>query len=236
MQDFRRLLLLSNSTVHGRGYLDHAQDAIRSFLEPRSKILFVPFALFDRDAYAAQARRRFEAMGFALESIHDRPDPRAALESAHALFVGGGNTFRLLRSLQEGDWIAPIRARIAAGMRYIGSSAGTVVSAPTIRTTNDMPIVEPASLSALGLVEFQINAHFLDPDPASTHMGETREERLRQYHEENDPPVLGLREGSWLAVDAAEIALGGPLPARLFRKNKEPTELPPGSRCEDLLK
>src|SRR6476660_2591224 len=178
----RRLLLVSNSTLHGTGYLDHVEADIRAFLRGAPPVLFVPYALRDRDAYTEQARARFEKMGLSLAGIHRASDPRRAVLDAAALFVGGGNTFRLLKALQDFSLLDPIRERVAQGMPYIGSSAGSVVSAPTIRTTNDMPIVEPSSLEALGLVSFQINAHYLDPDPASTHMGETREVRLLQFN------------------------------------------------------
>ncbi len=231
----RRLLLISNSTLHGSGYLDHAEGEIRNFLPEAPTVLFVPFALFDRDAYAEQARRRFERMGLSLAGIHRAPDPRRAVLEATALFIGGGNTFRLLKVLQDLSLLEPIRRRVADGMPYIGSSAGSVVASPTIRTTNDMPIVEPSSLEALGLVSFQINAHYLDPDPASTHMGETREERLRQFHEENAAPVVGLREGTLLRIAGESVRLLGGMPARIFRRRQEPLEVPPGSSLEGIV-
>jgi len=231
----KRLLLISNSTMHGRGFLDHAEDTIRSFLDGAGRVLFVPYALADRDAYAAQARKRFEAMGYACDAIHRAKRPREAIAQAQALFVGGGNTFRLLKTLQEEGLLLPIGLRAAAGMPYIGSSAGSVIAAPTIRTTNDMPIVEPPSLEALGLVPFQINAHYLDPDPASTHMGETREERLRQFHEENAAPVVGLREGAMLSIGSGSVLLEGSAGARVFRRGEAPVEAAPGASLGDLL-
>ena len=230
-----RLLLISNSTLHGSGYLDHAERQIRDFLAGAPPVLFVPFALFDRDAYAERARRRFETMGLSLVGIQRAADPRRAVLEAKALFIGGGNTFRLLKTLQDLSLLEPIRRRVAEGMPYIGSSAGSVVSSPTIRTTNDMPIVEPSSLEALGLVSFQINAHYLDPDPASTHMGETREERLRQFHEENTTPVVGLREGTMLWIEGDSVRLLGVAPARIFRRGQDPVEVPPGSSFEEIV-
>jgi dipeptidase E len=231
----KRLLLISNSTMHGRGYLDHAEERIRDFLKGVGRVLFVPFALADREAYAAQVRKRFEAMGYALDAIHEVDDARKAIAQAEALFVGGGNTFRLLKTLQEEGLLLPIRLRVEAGMPYIGSSAGSVIASPTIRTTNDMPIVEPPSLEALGLVPFQINAHYLDPDPASTHMGETREVRLRQFHEENAAPVVGLREGAMLRVEKGSVLLAGRAGARVFRRGQAPVEAAPGSNLGELL-
>jgi dipeptidase E len=231
----RRLLLISNSTLHGRGYLDHAEREIRDFLAAATPVLFVPFALFDRDAYAGQARDRFGKMGFPLEGIHRAPDPLRAVHEAKALFIGGGNTFRLLKALQDLSLLDPIRRRAAEGMPYIGSSAGSVVSSPTIRTTNDMPIVEPSSFEALGLVSFQINAHYLDPDPASTHMGETREERIRQFHEENAAAVVGLREGTLLRIEGDSVLLRGAAPARIFRREQDPLEVPSGASLEEIV-
>jgi dipeptidase E len=231
----RRILLISNSTLHGSGYLDHAEEKIRDFLGSTPRILFFPYALFDRNAYAQQARERFQRMGYALDSAHEADDPRRAALEAPAFFVGGGNTFRLLKTLQGLSLLEPIRRRVAEGIPYVGSSAGSVVACPTIRTTNDMPIVEPSSLGALGLVGFQINAHYLDPDPNSTHMGETREERLRQFHEENPAPVVGLREGTMLRIEGNRIVLQGPFPARIFRRGQEPFEARPGTRLENLL-
>jgi dipeptidase E len=232
-----RLLLISNSTLHGSGYLDHCAAAIASFLTPSvSRVLFVPYAIRDRDGYAAKARARFEAMGFALDSVHDAPQgPVAAVEKAEALFIGGGNTFRLIDALWRNALVEPIRRRVRAGMPYIGSSAGSNVACPSIRTTNDMPIVQPPSFEALNLVPFNINPHYLDPIPGSTHMGETREERIAEFHEENDPPVVGLREGAWLVVDGQTVTLQGSTGARLFRRGKPPVEYPIGSRLDFLM-
>ena len=230
-----RLLLVSNSTVHGRGYLDHAEPEIRDVLAGIDRILFIPYALFDRDAYAKQARTRYEAMGIGLDSIHEAADPVAAVGKARAIFIGGGNTFRLVDQLHRQRLIEPIRARVAAGSPYIGSSAGSNVSCPTMQTTKDMPIVEPPSFRALGLTTFQISPHYLDPDPASTHMGETQEERIRQYHEEHETPVVGLREGAMLRVAPGIVLLKGKPGARIFRRGFEPVEAADGDRLEKYL-
>ena len=232
-----RLLLVSSSAVYGSGYLDHCAGAIATILASSvSRVLFVPYALSDRDAYAANTRARFEAMGFALDSVSDaRGGAALAVEKAEALFVGGGNTFRLLDALWRNDLVEPIRRRVLAGMPYIGSSAGTNVACPSIKTTNDMPIVQPPSFAALGLVPFNINPHYQDPIPGSMHMGETREQRIAEFHEENDPPVLGLREGAWLVVNGATVALQGSSGARLFRRGKPPMEYASGSRLDFLM-
>ena len=227
--DKKRLLLISNSAQHGRGYLDHAEEEIRSVLGGVRRVLFVPYALHDRDAYAETARARFDKMGYGLDSIHRAADPQTAVQSAEAMFIGGGNTFRLLKALYDVGLLDLIRGRVEGGMPYIGSSAGSVVACPTIKTTNDMPIVEPPSLMALGLVSFQINAHYLDPDPNSTHMGETREVRLREFHEENATPVVGIREGSMLRVENGAVVLKGTTGAKLFRRGEMPVEIAPGT-------
>jgi len=235
-----RLLLISNSTLHGSGYLDHCAGAIASCLAASasrvSRVLFVPYAIADRDEYAATARTRFEKMGFALDSVHDAHEGAArAVEKAEAFFIGGGNTFRLLDALWRNDLIEPIRRRVRDGRPYIGSSAGSNVACPSIKTTNDMPIVQPSSFAALNLVPFNINPHYLDPIPGSTHMGETREQRIAEFHEVNKRPVVGLREGAWLVVDDATVTLEGSFGARLFRRGQPPREYPSGSRLDFLL-
>ena len=234
-KDSKRILLISNSTLHGSGYLDHAENEIRSFLGDAKRVLFVPYALFDRDKYAATAQQRFAKMGYELSSIHTAANPVQAVNETDAVFIGGGNTFRLLKTLYDHELIDPIRERVATGMPYIGSSAGSNVATPTIRTTNDMPIVQPPSFAALNLVSFQINPHYLDPDPNSKHMGETREERLIQFLEENDTPVVGLREGAMLRIEKGEIVLKGSTGARIFRKETAPVEVMPVVSLNSLL-
>ena len=229
------MLLISNSTLHGSGYLDHAEREIRSFLRGVSSVLFVPYALYDRDAYASMAQKRFETMGYTLESIHTAGDPRQAVNKAESIFIGGGNTFRLLKALYDNDALNAIRERVENGMPYIGSSAGSNVAGPTIKTTKDMPIVQPPSFDALGIVPFQISPHFQDPDPNSTHMGETQEERINQFIEENDTPVFGLREGAMVRVEKGTMILKGSSGARIFRKGVEPVETLPGDCLDDFV-
>lgn len=232
----KRLMLLSNSTMHGQDFLDHAADEIRDFLGEIGSLLFVPFAQHDRDAYAKIVRARFETMGIDVDSLHDVDDEVETVEHADAIFIGGGNTFLLLSTLHELKLIEPIRRRVDDGMPYMGSSAGTNVACPTIRTTNDMPIVEPPSFEALALVPFQINPHYLDPQPDSKHMGETREQRIIEFHRSNSIPVLGLREGAWLSVEAPHVELGGLAGARLFQCSKEAEEYEPGASLNFLMK
>ncbi len=231
----KRLLLISNSTLYGGGYLDHAETEIRDFLGTVRRVLFVPFALYDRDAYAAMARQRLAQMGYELDSVHEAADPQQAVEAAEAVFIGGGNTFRLLKGLYDFALLSPIRRRVTAGMPYLGSSAGSIVAGPTLKTTKDMPIVQPPSFDALGLVGFQISPHYLDPDPNTTHMGETQEERINQFLEENDAPVVGLREGTVLRIVSDSILLKGNTSARIFRRGQRPLEIEPESNLNELL-
>jgi len=233
--EYQRVLLISNSTLYGRGYLDHAESEIRSFSHSVRRVLFVPYALYDRDAYAATAQKRFKRMGYELESIHTANDPRRAVDSAESIFVGGGNTFRLLKALYDADVLHAIRERVKNGMPYIGSSAGSNVAGPTIKTTKDMPIVQPPSFDALGIVPFQISPHFQDPDPNSTHMGETQEQRIQQFLEENDTPVFGLREGAMVRVEKGTMILMGSSGARIFRKGVEPVETLPGDCLDEFV-
>lgn len=231
----RRLLLISNSTNHGQGYLDHVLQEIDGFLGPVRRLLFVPFALQDRAGYGAKVGERLAAIGVEVATLTADEAGRRMAAGAEAVFTGGGNTFRLLKTLQDAGLLAILRERALAGLPYMGSSAGTNIAAPTIRTTNDMPIVEPASFAALGLVPFQINPHYLDPDPGSTHMGETREQRLKEFHEENETPVVGLREGAWLRIEGDRATLGGARGARIFRRGEAPEERGTGESLDDLL-
>jgi dipeptidase E len=223
----KKLLLISSSTVYGRGYLDHVESDIRDVLGAAQRVLFIPFALFDREAYVAKARERFRRMGLVLESVHSAAAPQRLVEGADAIFIGGGNTFRLLKALYDHELLAPIRKRVEQGIPFIGSSAGSIVACPTLKTTKDMPVVQPPRFEALHLVNFQISPHYLDPDPKSTHMGETQEERIVQYLEENDRPVVGLRESTVLRIQSGSIVLRGECNARIFRRGHPPAEVPP---------
>jgi dipeptidase E len=234
-RETKRVLLISNSTLYGSGYLDHAEGEIRDFLGNVKRVLFVPFALHDRNSYAAMARERFQKMGYGLDSIHTSANPGQRVLDAEAIFIGGGNTFRLLKALYEFDLLKAISCRVVEGMPYVGSSAGSNVAGPTIKTTKDMPIVQPPSFDALGLVPFQISPHYLDPDPNSTHMGETQEERILQFLEENDTPVAGLREGAIVRVENGATVLKGLSGARIFRKGYDPVETQPGAKLDQLI-
>ncbi|HEY7911592.1 MAG TPA: dipeptidase PepE, partial [Blastocatellia bacterium] len=229
----KRLLLLSNSKNAGSGYLDHAEQHIKDFFgQDIRQILFVPFASVrvSFDDFAAIVDERFRRMGYELRPAHREANALSAVNEAEAIAVAGGNTFHLLSHIYKHDLLEAIRSRVEAGAPYIGWSAGSNAACPTIKTTNDMPIVEPPSFNALGLVPFQINPHYLDPIPGSTHMGETREDRIAEFHEENEAPVVGLREGAWLKVESGGVHLEGTAGARLFRRGREAIEVAPGSR------
>ena len=231
----RRLILASTSRVHGSGYLDHLEPYLESLFGGVDRLLFVPWAAHDLDTYAGRVRQRFAALGIGVDSIHQAPDPAAAVERAMAIFIGGGNTFRLLDRLLRGELIEPIRRRVAAGVPYLGASAGSNVAGLTIRTTNDMPIVRPTSFAALGVVDFQINPHYIDPDPGSTHMGETRDTRLEEFHEENETPVVALREGALLDIEGGRVTVEGAPGGKLFLRGAEPLPLSAGDRIDRLV-
>ncbi|WP_028933785.1 dipeptidase PepE [Pseudonocardia spinosispora] len=222
------LLLLSNSTNHGQERLGHVRAELREFYGDR-EVLFVPYALADHDAYTAAIADAFAPAGVRVRGVHTAPDPASALAGAQAVFVGGGNTFRLLRAMRRGGLLDAVRSAVHAGARYGGASAGTNLACPSIRTTNDMPIVDPGGFDALGLIGFQINPHYLDSSPDSVHMGETRAERIGEFLEENDVPVLGLREGAWLRIASDGTRLHG-RDAVLFSRAAPARELPVGTR------
>jgi dipeptidase E len=227
-----RLLLISSSLVHGHGYLDHPEPEIRRILGARKRVGFVPFALSNHEAYTERVRERLGRLGAEVFPIAVPAD----LSKAEVIFVGGGNTWRLLKTTWERGLMQPIRDSVRAGTPYIGSSAGTNLAMPAIKTTNDMPIVEPPSWECLGLVPYQINPHYLDPEPASTHMGETREERIQQFLEENDVAVVGLREGTMLSVENDSTTLLGIRSARIFRRGHEPVELERGTVIDEYVR
>ncbi|XP_030754845.1 alpha-aspartyl dipeptidase [Sitophilus oryzae] len=236
----RQILLLSSSKVHGYEFLEYASQDINDLLSRNnvSSVLFVPYALSNHDEYVKRVEKPFKQWGYKVVGIHTQEHPVQAVNQAKAIFVGGGNTFRLLKKLYDLDLVKAIRKRVLEdGIPYIGASAGTNVATRSINTTNDMPIVYPPSFDALKLVPFNINPHYLDLDPDSKHKGETREERILQYQEEEDAfTVLGLREGSTLYVEGNSAILKGIHRARLFEKNKDPVEIDVGSDLSYLLK
>jgi len=225
-----RLLLISNSTKAGEAYLDYPKNNIREFLgKERMNCLFIPYAgvTISFDEYEARVRERFSEIGHDLSSIHHASDPVAAIMEAQAIVVGGGNTFQLIKLIQDFGLIDPVREKVLAGTPFVGWSAGSNVCCPTIRTTNDMPILEPESFKAFHLVPFQINPHYTDVNPPG-HAGETREDRIMEYLAANPgDTVLGLREGCMFTVEGEKMTLTGERPVRLFRFNETPLELDP---------
>lgn len=216
-------------------------EQMRSFFGPVERLLFVPHAGSDHDAYVQLLHDRGLNAGYVIDSLHHHAEPREAVRRAEALFVGGGNTFRLLSELYRLDLLDAIRARVRGGLPYLGVSAGSNVACPTAKTTNDMPILLPPSLDALGLVPFQVNPHYFtgptyykQDDEYRPHFGETRDDRIREFHELNDTLVVGLWEGGLLRVEGGRVLLVG-APARLFRKGHDPLDFPPGACIDELL-
>lgn len=231
-----RLLLLSNSRNFGGGWMDHAEPWIRSFMGGVRSAVFVPYAgvTVTWDEYTAMARERFGKMGIEVTSVHEAKHAAKAVEAAEAVFVGGGNTFHLLKHLYDGGALWAIRERVLAGAPYIGWSAGSNVACPSIKTTNDMPVVEPAKFDGLNLVPFQINPHFTDA-VLPNHGGETRTQRIAEFTKSNPGMyVVGLPEGSAIEVDGAALKLLGPHSARIFRSDRDPVECAPESSLEFL--
>ncbi|MGC9470383.1 MAG: dipeptidase PepE [Bacteroidales bacterium] len=233
-----KLLLISNSTNAGEPYLHHPKNKIREFLGDKPvKALFIPYAAvtFSFDAYEEKVRERFREIGHDIESIHRYRDPVQAVKSADAVVIGGGNTWQLIKMMQEQGLLDPIRSRILEGIPYIGWSAGSNVACPTIKTTNDMPILQPTSFQAMALIPFQINPHYLDANPDG-HAGETREARIEEFIEVNpDMYVVGLREGTMLWVEDQNPQLLGSRPARIFKKGIAPWEVKPGEDIRFLF-
>jgi len=235
----RQLLLISNSTLHGSGYLDHCTDNIITFLGKSKQVLFIPYARpggMTHDKYTAVANDRFKKMGYKLTGIHEHSSPKDAVKKAEVLFIGGGNTFVLLHGLYQANIIDDIRKKVKEGMPYIGTSAGSNVACKSIKTTNDMPIVYPPSFDALNLVPFNINPHYLDPDPQSTYKGETRATRIKEFHCYNTEYVVGLREGAMLHIVGNKVTLKGSTGARIFKNEQEPKEFKPGDSLNFLMK
>ena len=215
--------------------------AMRTFFGPIRRLLFVPYALADHDGFVRTMQGRGIDAGYELDGIHRHPEPIRAVQEAEGVFVGGGNTFRLLHRLYRFGLVDALRERVRAGLPYLGVSAGCNVACPTIKTTNDMPIVQPPTLDALALVPFQVNPHYVfgsmyvkERDEFSQHFGETRDDRLREFHEENDTPVVGLWEGGILHVEGGRVELSA-APARVFRKGQEPIDIKPGADLAPLL-
>ncbi|MFN8576640.1 MAG: dipeptidase PepE [Candidatus Sericytochromatia bacterium] len=231
-----RLLLISNSTQYGEGFLEHCAKEIIDFLGKDIKtVLFIPYASGDLDNYSIKVRHKFTELGYRLDSIHDFENKIEAIKNTDAIFTGGGNTFRLLKKLYEFKLIEHIVEKIRSGTPYIGTSAGSNIACPTIKTTNDMPITYPPSFDSLNLVPFNINPHYIDIHPEQ-HMGETRQQRIKEFHELNDQIVVGLREGTMLRIENNTVILKGINNVTILRKDGSIDDFHPNSKLDFLLK
>ncbi|MAK35592.1 MAG: dipeptidase PepE [Flavobacteriaceae bacterium] len=231
----KNLIIASTSTLHSGSYLDYLLPELETLYSGLDEILFVPFARpggISHDSYTEKASSAFQQIGKRLVGLHTFEDQVAAIADAKGIFTGGGNTFVLVHALHTHKLMQPLREAIFSGTPYLGTSAGSNICGPSMQTTNDMPIVYPPSFKTLGLVGFNINPHYLDPNPNSTHMGETRETRIKEFHTQNTIPVIGLREGSWLEVKEDAIILKGKLSARVFLQGKAPYEIESGSQID----
>ena len=233
-----KLLLISNSTNPGEAYLDYPKQQIKDFLgEKPVNALFIPYAAvrFSYDEYEAKVESRFSELGHHVNSIHRSPDPVKAVEEAETIVVGGGNTWKLVQMMHRNGLMEPIRRKVLSGIPYIGWSAGSNVACPTLRTTNDMPIIDPVSFDTLGVIPFQINPHYTDAHPEG-HGGETREDRIMEFIEINpDTFVVGLRESTMMWLENQKLQLIGPRSARIFKKGEEPKELDASADFSFLL-
>jgi dipeptidase E len=234
----KNLLIVSTSTVHGKPYLSYMTDEIKAHFNGVAEIVFIPFARpsgLTWDAYTEIARKYFSTLGIKVKGVHEFDDMKSGLLNAQGVFTGGGNTFVLLKQILDFDLMDSLKKKVNEGMPYMGTSAGSNLTGQTVNNTNDMPIVYPPTFEALGAIPFNINPHYLDPDPSSKHMGETRETRIKEYLVYNDIPVVGLREGSFLKVQGNVISLKGELPMRIFEKGKDPYEVNSGDDISFLM-
>lgn len=233
----KNIIIASTTTLHGSGYLDYILDELTVFFKNVDTILFIPYARpsgISHTEYTTKVAEAFAKINKNVKGIHEFENPIEAIQNAEALFTGGGNTFVLTYQLYKNNLIEALQTAVKNGTPYLGTSAGSNICGLTIKTTNDMPIVYPPSFNALAFVPFNINPHYLDPDINSTHMGETRETRINEFHHYNTPPVIGLREGSWLQVNGNSIVLKGTLTARIFEYNKPPYEVKTGTELNHL--
>lgn len=226
-------ILASTSTIYGGTYLDYLFESLSELFKNAQQIVFIPYARpsgISYEDYEKIAKTAFEKIGKELIGIHTFDNPREAIQNAEGIFTGGGNSFVLVSELYKQNLISALQESIRKGTPYLGTSAGSNIAGISIRTSNDMPIVYPPSFKTLGIVPFNINPHYLDPDPSSKHKGETRETRIKEFHEFNSIPVVGLREGSWIQIQNDQITLKGKgYTARIFEQHKSPYELKPGS-------
>ncbi len=224
----KNLLLASSSTIYGGSYLEYLLLELEVLFKDTDTILFIPYARPDgitHDGYTNIVQKAFKKINKKIIGLHTYENPIKAIQEASGIFTGGGNTFVLVNALYKNNIMAPLRAGLLQGIPYLGTSAGSNICGLTIQTTNDMPIIYPPSFKTLGMIPFNINPHYLDPTKDSKHMGETRETRIKEYHQYNTPAVVGLREGSWLRIIDQKIVLKGTHSARIFKQDTSPYEL-----------
>lgn len=233
----KSIIIASTSTLHGGSYLDYILPALQLHFKNCTTILFIPYARpsgISHEEYTQKAAEAFASINIKLQGIHEFENPEKAIQNAEGIFTGGGNTFLLVTQLYKNNIMQLLAEKVKNGTPYLGTSAGSNICGLSMQTTNDMPIIYPPSFQTLGLIPFNLNPHYLDPDVNSQHMGETRETRIKEFHAFNAIPVLGLREGSWLEVKGNKITLKGSLKARLFKQNQNPEELEPESDLSNL--
>jgi dipeptidase E len=233
----KNIIIASTSTLHGGTYLEYLLPELQSFFSNVKQLLFIPYARpsgISHDDYTKKVSEAFDKINILVKGIHEFENPVEAIENAEGIFTGGGNTFLLVSQLYKNNVIDALEKVVKNGTPYLGTSAGSNICGLTMNSTNDMPIVYPPSFRTLGFVSFNINPHYLDPIEGSTHMGETRETRINEFHHFNPQPVVGLREGSWLAVKGDSVKLKGTLTARIFKRNEKPIEVEPNSDLSNL--
>lgn len=226
------IILASTSTLFGGNYLEYLKDDIQELYSGISEIIFIPFARpsgISHDDYTEKARSFFSQINIAVKGLHEFDDQTQAINEGKAFFTGGGNTFLLVKTLHENGLMSVLKANVENGKPYLGCSAGSNIGGLNMKTTNDMPIVYPPSFECMGLVPFNINPHYLDPNPDLKHNGETRETRIKEFLTQNDTKVIGLREGNWIRRIGDQITVEGKESTRIFEKNQEPYEVAPGT-------
>lgn len=233
----KNLIIASTSTLHGGGYLDYILPELKIHFASCKSIVFIPFARpggISHQEYTSKVSEAFAKINIDVKGLHEFENPKKAIQEANGIFTGGGNTFLLVAQLYKFDVMNTLAETLNSGTPYLGTSAGSNITGLTMQTTNDMPIIYPPSFQTLGMLPFNLNPHYLDPDTSSKHMGETRETRIKEFHFYNPQSVLGLREGSWLEVNGESIKLKGNLTARLFKRNENPVEIETETELKDL--
>ncbi|RYD97583.1 MAG: dipeptidase PepE [Sphingobacteriales bacterium] len=229
----KNIVLASTSTLYGGQYLDYLKATLSDLFAGVERIVFIPFARpggISHDAYTAKAQEFFGDIGIKVTGLHTFDHKVQAIQAAKGFFTGGGNTFLLVKELHESGLMEVLKTAVEGGTPYLGASAGSNIGGINMRTTNDMPIVYPPSFDTMGLVNFNLNPHYLDPQPGLKHNGETRETRIGEFHTQNTVPVVGLREGNWIRVKGDVVTTEGTESTRIFEAGKAPYELPSGSR------